>query len=133
MAKDEIRDVFISYSHRDVEPARRLQALLEKLGLTVWRDETRLVAGDNFAFTIHAGIANARRTVVMWSTAAIQSEYVIAEAEFARSKRKLVTMEIETCVPTVEGCKKLPTRILSARLPVLRFAQQTRPGAPQAP
>jgi TIR domain len=114
MAENEVRDVFISYSHRDRESALRLHALLERLGLTVWRDQTRLVAGNNFIFTIHAGIANARRVIVLWSRAAVQSEYVIAEAEFARSNRKLVPLEIDPCVPSVRILHRLKLSIAEA-------------------
>ena len=49
-------DVFISYSSKDVAHAEALEALLEKAGLTVWRDKKRLVPGEHYVFSIHDGI-----------------------------------------------------------------------------
>ena len=94
-------DVFISYSSKDVEHAEALEALLEKAGLTVWRDKKRLVPGGNYVFSIHDGIENAKRVAVLWSRNSIASDYVTAEAEYARGKKKLVPVDIEPCEPKV--------------------------------
>jgi hypothetical protein len=114
-------DVFISYSHRDIEAARRLEARLTGLGLTVWRDEKRLTAGDNYVFTIHDGIDRARRVVVLWSEAAIASEYVTAEAFWGRSNKKLVDLEVEPCAPKVPFNirHRLPLKLIEADAPPL--------------
>ena len=80
-------DVFISYSSKDVVHAEALEALLEKAGLRVWRDKKRLEPGDNYVFSIHNGIEHAKRVVVLWSKNSIASEYVAAEAEYARNKK----------------------------------------------
>ncbi|MGO9543887.1 MAG: TIR domain-containing protein [Rhodomicrobium sp.] len=94
-------DVFISYSSKDVAHAEALEALLEKAGLTVWRDKKRLAAGDNYVFSIHDGIANAKRVVVLWSPNSIASDYVIAEAEYARNAKKLIPVALVPCTPPV--------------------------------
>ncbi len=98
---DQAHDVFISYSSKDVAKAEALEALLEKAGLTVWRDKKRLVPGSNYVFSIHDGIENAKRVVVLWSKNSIASEYVAAEAEYARGHKKLVPVDIEPCEPRV--------------------------------
>ncbi len=94
-------DVFISYSSKDVAQAEELEALFEKAGLTVWRDKKRLVPGGNYVFSIHDGIEQARRVVVLWSRHSIASDYVAAEAEYARGKKKLIPVDIEPCEPKV--------------------------------
>jgi hypothetical protein len=60
-------DVFISYSSKDVAHAEALEALFEKAGLTVWRDKKRLEPGESYVFSIHDGIEQAKRVVVLWS------------------------------------------------------------------
>ena len=97
----EPADVFISYSSKDVAHAEALEALLEKAGLTVWRDKKRLVPGGNYVFSIHDGIENAKRVLVLWSRHSIASDYVAAEAEYARGKKKLVPVDFEPCEPKV--------------------------------
>ncbi|MGO8955010.1 MAG: TIR domain-containing protein, partial [Rhodomicrobium sp.] len=94
-------DVFISYSSKDVAHAEALEALFEKAGLSVWRDKKRLAAGDNYVFSIHDGIEQAKRVVVLWSRNSIASDYVAAEAEYARGKKKLLPVDIEPCEPKV--------------------------------
>jgi hypothetical protein len=93
--------VFISYSSKDVDHAGQLEVLLKKAGLSVWRDKKRLAAGDNYVFSIHDGIEKAKRVVVLWSRNSIVSEYVAAEAEYARDHKKLVPVDIEPCEPRV--------------------------------
>ena len=112
-------DVFISYSSKDVAHAEALEALLEKAGLTVWRDKKRLVPGGNYVFSIHDGIEQAKRVAVLWSRNSIASDYVTAEAEYARGKKKLVPVDIEACEP------KVPFNI-DHRLP-LRHRQHRSP------
>jgi hypothetical protein len=94
-------DVFISYSSKDVAHAEALEALLEKAGLTVWRDKKRLVPGESYVFSIHDGIEQAKRVAVLWSRNSIASDYVTAEAEYARGKKKLVPVDIVPCEPKV--------------------------------
>ncbi len=94
-------DVFISYSSKDVAHAEALEALLEKAGLSVWRDKKRLEPGGNYVFSIHDGIEQAKRVVVLWSRHSIASDYVTAEAEYARNKKKLVPVDVEPCEPKV--------------------------------
>src|SRR5208337_2234530 len=95
------KDVFISYSSKDVEEAEKLEDLFEKAGLSVWRDKKRLEPGSNYVLSIHDGIEQAKRVVVLWSRNSIASDYVTAEAGYARDKKKLVPVDIEPCEPRV--------------------------------
>jgi hypothetical protein len=129
---DPVLDVFISYSSKDVAHAEALEALLEKAGLTVWRDKKRLEAGDNYVFSIHDGIGQAKRVVVLWSKHSIASEYVAAEAEYARGHKKLVPVDIEPCEPKVpfNVQHRLPFGILKTEPEILlrALSGQKQPG-----
>ena len=80
---------------------RRSKRCSNKAGLTVWRDKKRLEPGGNYVFSIHDGIEQAKRVVVLWSRNSIASDYVAAEAEYARGKKKLIPVDIEPCEPKV--------------------------------
>jgi hypothetical protein len=118
---DPTLSVFISYSSKDVTHAEALEALLENEGLRVWRDKKRLAATDNYVFSIHDGIKQATRVVVLWSRNSIASEYVAAEAEYARNHKKLVPVDIEPCEPRVPFNihHRLPFRIVTTEPEIL--------------
>jgi hypothetical protein len=74
-------DVFISYSHEDVAWARRLEADLQARDakLRIFRDETRLYAGDIWRSELQKNIMEAQHLAVVWSDKAKQSGWVNAE------------------------------------------------------
>ncbi len=90
-------DVLVSYSSRDVEAAKALQALLEGKGLQVWRDATELQPGDPFIAKINDALDKAARVIVLWSHASIKSTWVQGEAERARGKQKLIPFKLDDC------------------------------------
>ena len=54
---DELHhDVFVSYSHLDVEFARRLRAALRERGKDVWMDETNIAAAARWARELELAI-----------------------------------------------------------------------------
>lgn len=86
-------DIFISYSHFDRNLAMRLSLSLESEGYSVWYD-TSLKAGDEYRPEIKEEITRSRVVVVIWSAASIQSEWVRAEASYAKALKKLVPVKI---------------------------------------
>ena len=44
-----MKSVFLSYSHGDIDAARRLEAALTDAGIAVWRDEGDLRVGELWA------------------------------------------------------------------------------------
>lgn len=91
-------DVFISYAHTDREHASRLAAALEARGLSVWFDR-ELLAGDQFVRHINARLNAARWVIVIWSAAAIDSEWVLNEAEMARRRGVLLSVSTDGSSP----------------------------------
>jgi hypothetical protein len=87
-------DVFLSYSSDDRTRAQRIAAALESRGWSVWWDR-KIIAGDEFDRTIERELDAARCVVVLWSHAAILSEWVKTEAAAAADQGLLVPCMID--------------------------------------
>ncbi|HVY89817.1 MAG TPA: TIR domain-containing protein [Hyphomonadaceae bacterium] len=81
-------DVFISYKRGEGHLVEPIVRKLKELGLTAWYD-TRLEAGPSFDKQIAAKLEEARVVLVCWTPAAIDSEWVRAEAATAQEAGKL--------------------------------------------
>lgn len=94
-------DVFISYARPDQRWARRLDDDLTALGFAVFRDESRLEPGVEFAPALRAGLLASRHFIVVWSNFARESAFVREElARFTvvaegRSDRRLIQLNLE--------------------------------------
>lgn len=75
--------VFISYASEDKELATKISRLLESVGLRVWLDESHIMPADNWAERISQALKESRAMVVLVSPAAVNSERVRREIEFA--------------------------------------------------
>jgi adenylate cyclase len=82
-------DVFISYARSTAKQAQQVAEALRGLGYTVWIDDD-LPAHRTYSRVIEEQMAAAKAAVVIWSTDAVQSEWVLSEANRAREDRKLV-------------------------------------------
>jgi TIR domain len=77
---------FISYSHRDLRIARRLQRRLTAHGVKVWIDERELQLGVALPQAIRSHIQQASTVIVIASTASADSKWVGLELAFAQEK-----------------------------------------------
>jgi hypothetical protein len=93
-----LADVFISYKREEREKAKALAEAIVKRGYSVWWD-VDLLPGDRFAKEIDAVIAKAKAAIVLWSKAAVESDWVIAEATEAKKRKILVPATIEAVEP----------------------------------
>lgn len=91
-------DIFLSYNEKDREQARRLAALLEAVGWSVWWDR-RIPAGETWRSVLEKALENMRCMVVLWSARSIESEWVYEEASEGRRLGKLVPVLIEAVRP----------------------------------
>ncbi|HAV76407.1 MAG TPA: hypothetical protein DCX53_03540 [Anaerolineae bacterium] len=82
--------VFISYSRKDIEFARKLAGDLEKASYDVWWDITDLRGGDDWVRTIPAAIAASKYMIVVLSPNSIESEWVRKEYTQALNLRKKI-------------------------------------------
>lgn len=91
-------DVFISYARSDETVARRVAKALQSAGLEVWWDAD-LPAHRAYSDVIERNLEGAEAVVVLWSKAAAASQWVRAEADFARNRGKLVQAQLDGTMP----------------------------------
>jgi len=97
-AQEAKQQVFISYSRKDINFARRLAGDLEKAGFDVWWDISDLKGGDDWVRIIPAAIEASQYFVVLLSPNSIQSEWVTKEYTYAIYRRlKIIPAMIKQC------------------------------------
>jgi hypothetical protein len=84
-------DIFISYSRDYRALTEALAEHLQARGYTVWWD-TSLLLGQPFHEEIRRELDAAKVAIVIWSPAAVKSDWVISEARRAREQGKLITV-----------------------------------------
>jgi len=91
-------EVFVSYKREDHPAVQPLVQGLRGRGLTVWWDQD-IEPTAPWELTIERELHAAKAVIVAWSTTAVVSENVKAEARHARRRGKLVQVFIEPCDP----------------------------------
>ena len=71
--------VFVSYARHDAQQVLTITRLLEQEGVSVWRDEERILGGQYYGEQIVHAIAHSRVVVLMCSPQAFQSDNVHTE------------------------------------------------------
>ena len=89
-------DVILCYASEDAVIAARLAAAVAERGYSLW-SEDELDQGSGADITDRISAANA--AIVIWSEAAAASEWVRAEANFARGQKKLIQASIDDRPP----------------------------------
>ena len=90
--------VFISYARADELVACQVADGLREDGFEVWRDD-ELPAHRPYADVILERIEDAGAVVVLWSAAAVNSQWVRAEADAARAAQTLVQASLDGAGP----------------------------------
>ena len=93
-----VAEIFISYARDEQASARRVANALADAGFDVWWD-AHLPAHKSYSEVIEQALAEAKAVVVLWSARAAQSQWVRAEADFARSHGKLVQAQLDSSLP----------------------------------
>ncbi|MBL8413629.1 MAG: toll/interleukin-1 receptor domain-containing protein [Propionivibrio sp.] len=93
-----MNDIFISYSHEDIERVRALVAILEANHLSVWWDRT-IPAGKSYRQLIESAITDARCVVVLWTRHSIASKWVHEEADEGLRREILVPVLLDDVAP----------------------------------
>jgi adenylate cyclase len=91
-------DVFLSYARSDEPEAIRIVEALREQGFSVWRDD-ELPAHRAYADVIQERLQASKAVIVLWSAAAVTSEWVRAEADAARHNRTLVQATVDRSLP----------------------------------
>lgn len=84
-------DVFLSYCRADRETAAAIVNALRKAGISVFWDED-LPPGAHFRTAIQSEIEGAHFVLVLFSADSVKSDFVLDEAEIARSEDKLIPL-----------------------------------------
>lgn len=90
--------VFLSYARADQATASKLAHALEEAGLQVWWD-TLIEGGAAFSKSIEAALDRCDAVVVVWSTSAAASDWVLDEAARGRELHKLVPVTLDGTLP----------------------------------
>ncbi len=85
-----MQKIFISYSRKDIDFARKLAGDLESAGYDVWWDISDLQGGDDWVRTIPDAIATSQYVIVVLTPNSIESEWVRKEYTQALSLRKKI-------------------------------------------
>lgn len=93
-----INDVFISYKREEKERVKGIAEALRGLKLNVWFD-ANLTPGRDFDEEINREVRSARSVFVCWSTRAVESRWVRAEASVGHKRNVLVACFLEPCEP----------------------------------
>jgi len=88
-------DVFISYARSTAKQAQQVAVALRGQGYSVWIDDD-LPAHRTYSRVIEEQMTAAKAAVVIWSADAVQSEWVMSEANRAREDHKLVQVATDT-------------------------------------
>ena len=76
--------IFISYSRRDLEFCELLERDLEAKNFQVWRDQSDIRGGQDWARAIESGVGQAYALLVLVSQHSVASEWVRKEIEFSQ-------------------------------------------------
>ena len=91
-------DIFVSYGRSSEREAQQVADALRGAGYTVWRDD-ELPAHRAYSDVIEERLRSAKAVVVIWSTEAVHSQWVRAEADVAREAGTLVQITIDGTLP----------------------------------
>ena len=91
-------DVFISYGRSDQKVAKRVAQALVAQGYSVWWDAD-LPAHRAYSEEIEDELRAAKAVVVLWSRESSRSQWVRAEADVARTERKLIQASLDGSIP----------------------------------
>jgi WD40 repeat protein len=127
-------EVFVSYSRKDSDFARQLNAQLLKAGKTTWFDQESIDTGAEFEKTLFEGIDSADNFLFILSPAAVTSPYCEREVNYAASlgKRFITVLHRETEPNTMPMALRIiqwldfsnPAEFETAFLALLRALEQ---------
>jgi hypothetical protein len=94
MLKVAMADIFLSYARGDRQKAESLARALQGAGWSVWWDRS-ILPGSSYEQVIAHELSAARCVVVLWSTEALESNWVRDEATLAQTRKVLVSALID--------------------------------------
>jgi adenylate cyclase len=91
-------DIFVSYGRSAETLAHQVAEALREAGYSVWRDD-ELPPHRAYSDVIEERIRSAKAVVVLWTSEAVRSQWVRAEADMARETGTLVQVTLDGVLP----------------------------------
>lgn len=92
--------VFISYSRKDYDIAKKISNILKSLGNQVFMDDQwEIAAGAPFRSLIDRECKVATCVLVLWSKSAVESNWVNAEAQIGLERGRLLQITLDNTEP----------------------------------
>lgn len=91
-------DIFLSYARADVEQAAQLVERLQAEGWTVFWDRS-IAPGRQWREVLEAELIPAGCVLVLWSESAIESRWVVEEAELGAQRKALIPARLQDVEP----------------------------------
>ncbi len=108
--------IFLSHARKDVTLAYQLAEQLRRGAFDVWLSEDEIVPGENWAKKVGKALDDAEMIVLLLTPAAMQSDSLQQDMEFALGSRKYENRVFSVFVgPTAQAGKEIPWILL--RLP----------------
>lgn len=93
-----MQKIFISYSRKDIDFAKKLAGDLEKSNYDVWWDITDLRGGDDWVRSLPAAIESSQFFIIVLTPNSIKSEWVQKEYTQALTlRKKIIPIMFESC------------------------------------
>lgn len=89
-------DIFISYKRSQRKRIEQIAEKLQRLGMSVWFDAS-LEAGSTFHTEINREVRAAKAVIVCWTNDALDSPWVLSEAQIGLDAQALVPVMLERC------------------------------------
>ena len=101
-------DAFISHASKEARFARRLVETLERDGLKAWIDDADVRFGALLRDALQSAIRKCRVLVLVWSKAASESRWVMAEMFTALHSGRYIIPCVLDSRPCRSSCKTQP-------------------------
>jgi len=95
-------DIFLSYARENRPHVQMLAEALEHTGWSVLFDQLSTVVDQDIFQATENAVNQANCVIVIWSYAAIQSKWVLSEAEIAHKQEKLILIRLDDSKLPVE-------------------------------
>ena len=106
---------FVSYAHQDSEFVDYLTRRLEARGVSVWKDDLSLKAGEPFAERINQAIGRYERFLIVLSAHSLNREWVRKELDEALEKKRFNILPISVDDSIFEANDSLALELRSER------------------
>lgn len=115
--------VFLSYSHKDIEIAKKIAKELSEFDLDVWNAETEIMPGDNWAEKVSNALKESDAMVVLITPDSLESRTVQREIEYALGNNSYNNRLIPVLVGSEESVPEKSIPWILQKLKTIRLSK----------